>query len=280
MPIKVRLPALYLIDTKRNDNVIRQLGRPIESIEADVATYTAGRLKGRVVIPVEKDEPQILVLEEKRQVSSFKKIIRTPQLPLETAVSEIDLTDSIWLAHPDLAEVSASETVQKIVRSWQKGFLFVEEDQEQNIDGLREPQIGALHAIHARWAVTNEAATIVMPTGTGKTDTMISVLVSSQCARVLIVVPTDALRNQIAEKFMSLGILRSSKVVTPECMYPIVGILNRKPKSIDEVDDFFTKCNVVVSTIQIAGQAIESVQERMAYHCSTLFIDEAHRSED
>ncbi len=276
MPIKVRLPALYLIDTKRNDNVIRQLGRPMESIEADIATYTTGRLRGRVVIPVEKDEPQILVLEEKRQVSSFKKIIRTPQLPLETAVSEADLTDSIWLAHPDLAEVSASETVQEIVRSWQNGFSFVEEDQERNIDGLREPQIGALHAIHARWAVTNEAATIVMPTGTGKTDTMISVLVSSQCARVLIVVPTDALRNQIAEKFMSLGVLRSSKVVTPECMYPIVGILNRKPKSTDEVDDFFTKCNVVVSTIQIAGQAIESVQERMAYHCSTLFIDEAH----
>ena len=154
MPIKVRLPALYLIDTKRNDNIIRQLGRPTESIEADVASYTAGRLKGRVVIPFEKHEPQILVLEEKRQVSSFKKIIRTPRLPPESAASEVDLSDSIWLAHPDLKDVNSPDTVEKIVRSWQNGFSFVEEDQEQNIDGLREPQIGALSiACPAMWIV-------------------------------------------------------------------------------------------------------------------------------
>src|SRR3712207_7840310 len=46
-----------------------------------------------------------------------------------------------------------------------------------------------------------------MPTGTGKTDTMIAILVS-QRAKVLIVVPTDALRTQIADKFLTLGVLK------------------------------------------------------------------------
>ena len=40
----------------------------------------------------------------------------------------------------------------------------------QNRKGLRLPQIGAIHAIHAHWSVSHEPATIVMPTGTGKTE--------------------------------------------------------------------------------------------------------------
>ena len=39
--------------------------------------------------------------------------------------------------------------------------------------GLRLPQYGALAAIQAHWSVCSDAATIVMPTGTGKTETMI-----------------------------------------------------------------------------------------------------------
>ncbi len=75
-----------------------------------------------------------------------------------------------------------------------------------------EKSIGALHALHMHWTVTEATATIVMPTGTGKTETMLSILTSVRCPRLLVVVPTDALRSQIAGKFVTLGLLKKAGV--------------------------------------------------------------------
>jgi superfamily II DNA or RNA helicase len=278
MSIKIKLPPLYLINTRLGENLIQQVGQAGNTIEAEIAHYTSPKIKGEVVIPKTANVEQILLVQKKtRLTDSFNKLILADQNSGIGTQRDLDLSTSLWLKHPDLSELAGDdELVSKIVASWQNGFSFISEDEEKNIDGLREPQIGAIHAIHAHWAVTNDAATVVMPTGTGKTETMISVLVSSQCRRVLIVVPTDALRKQIAEKFLSFGILKNLGVIAPSCSYPIVGTLKHKPKSIDEVDEFFTRCNVIVTTSHIAGQADENAQERMAHHCSTLFIDEAH----
>ena len=146
------------------------------------------------------------------------------------------------------------------------------------LKGLREPQIGAIHAIHAHWTVSKQPATIVMPTGTGKTEVMLSILVSQQLTRLLVVVPTDALRTQIANRFSSLGILKDVGAVLEKAMYPIVGILNHIPKNAVEVDNFFGKCNVIVTTMQIAGKCDIKIQKRMANYCPYLFIDEAHHT--
>lgn len=122
-----------------------------------------------------------------------------------------------------------------------------------------------------------------MPTGTGKTETMLSALVSKRLSKLLVVVPTDALRTQISRKFLTLGILknlkdpvRGLKVVSDDALFSIVGTLRHKPKNIHEVDTFFEKCNVIVTTMSIAGQCDKTIQERMAIHCPYLFIDEAH----
>ncbi|MEW6211582.1 MAG: DEAD/DEAH box helicase family protein [Acidobacteriota bacterium] len=126
--------------------------------------------------------------------------------------------------------------------------------------------------------MTNEAATIVMPTGTGKTETMLSIMISKQCQKILVIVPTDALRTQIANKFLTLGILKDEdcKVLAPTAMRPVVGILKQKPKSVDDVDSFFGRCHVVIATSHIACQCRDDVQERMVNQCPYLFIDEAH----
>ena len=74
---------------------------------------------------------------------------------------------------------------------------------------LRTPQIGALHAISAHFAVGTEfdAATIVLPTGTGKTETMLATQVYRRLPRTLVLVPSDTLRTQISGKFATLGVL-------------------------------------------------------------------------
>jgi superfamily II DNA or RNA helicase len=276
MSIKVKLPPLFLISVAVGDNLIQQLGVASHSIDANLASFTSTKLKGQIVVPQNTSESQILLIRKKGQsTDSFQKTLYFKDDLSDGHDEPIDLSGGTWIKHPMLIDDGRS-TVSKVVESWQGGFSFIAEDEEREINGLREPQIGALHAIHAHWAVTNEVATIVMPTGTGKTETMISVLVSSQCQRVLIVVPTDALRTQIAEKFISFGVLKQYGVIANDCLYPIVGILKTKPKTVEEVDELFTRCNVIVTTSHVAGQATESVQERMARHCSALFIDEAH----
>ncbi len=122
---------------------------------------------------------------------------------------------------------------------------------------------------------------IVMPTGTGKTETMLATLTSAQCQRVLVLVPTDALRIQITEKFLSLGILKqpNNVILDDDAVRPVVGMLTAKPKTVTEVDEFFAQCNVVVTSSQLAGGCAEEIQARMAFHCSHLFIDEAHHAE-
>jgi superfamily II DNA or RNA helicase len=120
-----------------------------------------------------------------------------------------------------------------------------------------------------------------MPTGTGKTETMLATLVTAMCPRLLVLGPTDALRRQIAEKFFTLGILKHPDCVVLDhsVVRPIVGTLTRRPSAIGEVDDFFGRCNVIVTTSALAGRCPPEVQERMAELCSHLFIDEAHHAE-
>ena len=124
-------------------------------------------------------------------------------------------------------------------------------------------------------------ATIVLPTGVGKTETMLSILITAQCERLMVVVPTDALRTQIANKFLSLGILKQEdlKVLQPYSERPIVCNLKHIPSSVEEVDELMQKAQVVVATSAIAGQCSKVVRERLAYRAPYLFIDEAHHAE-
>ena len=171
---------------------------------------------------------------------------------------------------------TVTSKLELIKASWVGVFLFIEEKPSLQLKGLREPQLGALHAIHSHWSVSDKAATIVMPTGTGKTETMLATLVSAQCEKVLVVVPTDALRTQVANKFATLGLLKNIGVIGRRAKLPKVHALKHRPKSEAEVDEIFSRFNVIVTTIHIAGQCNSEVQSRMANHCTHLFIDEAH----
>lgn len=123
--------------------------------------------------------------------------------------------------------------------------------------------------------------TIVMPTGTGKTEVMLSILVSCRIPKLLVVAPTDALRAQLAEKFATLGVLKlpGCALLRPNAGHPIVCMLQHIPNTPDEVDYILGRSHVIVTTSMIAGQSQDSVQDRMAYHCRYLFIDEAHHAE-
>ena len=60
-----------------------------------------------------------------------------------------------------------------------KNGFIIKTDIEHGL-GLRVPQVGALYALLAHWTISSEAGIIVLPTGTGKTDTMLAALISNK----------------------------------------------------------------------------------------------------
>ena len=175
------------------------------------------------------------------------------------------------------------KTPEKICASW-KGIFRYNEGKINDVGeivekGLRAPQIGALHAFMADNQNDNEASLIVMPTGTGKTETMLSILIAARCNKLLVVVPSDPLRTQISKKFISLGLLPEIGVLDGgNFLYPKVGVVKKKME-LKEWRYFIKECNVVITTMSILALSKISVKNTFVSLFSNVFIDEAHHIE-
>ena len=159
-------------------------------------------------------------------------------------------------------------------------FKLIEE--EQNPDhsirkpGLRSPQIGAIHSALGHLRMSSEVATIVMPTGTGKTDSMVALMALLEPKCLLIVVPTDALREQLSEKFMRFGVLTEFGLLPNNTDFPLIGVIRSKFESAKEMKVFCDGCNVMITTMPLLSTFNDAWQTELASYCSHLFIDEAH----
>ncbi|WP_175695058.1 DEAD/DEAH box helicase [Burkholderia ambifaria] len=275
--MKLTLPPLLGIDIKFAKGSVRQLTEASRTLEAQMMRFA---LPSALGWKFETALGEIIYL--------FQRVPVEAEMPSDGAVlvghvpeaaEEIDLRNAKWIPRKGSME---GNPVAEALNSWRNAFKYISEDEAGfGRIGLRKPQIGALHAIHAHWSTTSSVATVVMPTGTGKTETMLATLITARCPRLLVLVPTDALRRQIAEKFYSLGILKDPDciVLDQSAVRPVVGTLMKLPSTPDEVDEFFSQCNVVVTTSALAGFCSPDVQDRMAEQCSHLFIDEAHHAE-
>jgi superfamily II DNA or RNA helicase len=162
----------------------------------------------------------------------------------------------------------------EVTNSLRRAFNFVEESGEG--PGLRPPQLGALHAILATRSTGNKvASTVVMPTGTGKTDTMLAAFCHSPKS-TLVMVPSDTLRIQIASSFVALGKLPHVGAVTGEFRCPTVLVLTSALGTEAQVDEIMQHANVVVATAQILARCASTARARLAQHCERLYVDEAH----
>ncbi|MDS0135841.1 DEAD/DEAH box helicase family protein [Amycolatopsis sp. CM201R] len=91
-------------------------------------------------------------------------------------------------------------------------------------------------------------ATVVMPTGTGKTETMLALLVAARPARLLVLVPSDSLREQVATKFETLGVLQELGIVDSAALRPVVGRVQHGFTTVETATGFAKACNVIVAT--------------------------------
>ena len=83
----------------------------------------------------------------------------------------------------------------------------------ENSSGLRNAQLGAVHAIAAFSTLRKKSAGIVvMPTGSGKTAVLMMTPYMLLSRKVLIVTPSKMVRGQIFDDFSSLSTLKKTCV--------------------------------------------------------------------
>jgi superfamily II DNA or RNA helicase len=167
----------------------------------------------------------------------------------------------------------------EVLVSWENALSLRAENPDMGIKGLRDPQLGGIYAALARWTYSTEVATIVMPTGTGKTETMLSLFILCKCPKLLVIVPTDPLREQIANKFVVLGLLKVLKVLDENALHPVVGILKKRFSTADEASEFIDRCNVIVTTASLLSRIPNDVFDVLTNKITHIFIDEAHHAE-
>lgn len=183
--------------------------------------------------------------------------------------------------------VGKHPSVSQIISSWHDAFQYKQEKRNELNEiiqyGLRPPQIGALHSILSHWSISNKPALVVMPTGTGKTETMLSLLVANQAPRILVIVPTVSLRTQISNKFIGLGILKAEpfEIVSKYALYPKVSVLETTIDTIEDAEKILD-ANVIISTPQILTNLLKNgkreIFKQIIKQCDNLIIDEAHHT--
>lgn len=167
-------------------------------------------------------------------------------------------------------------THSDVYQSWQNHlFNFNLDDPKAKTPGLRKPQLAALYATLGHLVIDPTAtATVVMPTGTGKTDTMLALIIAARMSRTLILVPSDALRAQLVNKCAEMKTLRTVGAVSETAHNPIVAAIDSK-LSEAQVAELAT-ANIIVATPQALLLFEDAALGALVNMCSHLMIDEAH----
>ena len=165
-------------------------------------------------------------------------------------------------------------SVDDVIKSWDN-VVTIKQGGE-NVAGLRPAQFGALCAIKSHWTVSSNPVTVVMPTGTGKTETMIATVVSEMVKRTLVIVPSHLLRQQTVSKFLSFGVLQKFGIIKDEARHPSVTLLKSAPKTKEDLEYFVSHSNVIVTTMSLIKGFTDEFFSILNNSIDAVIVDEAH----
>lgn len=244
------MPELWTQPLKISGNVVRQLVLPSMEVALESVVGSAtGRYGSWPITAVASEDGPLSVLVE----------------PTRRAAER-----AVW------SGATASPGPEEVLASWDGSFRFGEPDQP---GALRSPQVGAVHAALGHFLSSNdEPGLIVMPTGTGKTEAMLAIAVHERVRHLLVLVPTAALREQVARKFLTLGILRREGIVEDRALLPSVVELQRGVASAEDAHALLAAAQVVVATPDSLRACSSEAKSVLLAGSSHLFVDEAHHA--
>lgn len=165
----------------------------------------------------------------------------------------------------------------EVIYSWKSSYTD-KVSRNDGEDGLRIPQFGALSAIRSHWTVSEAPATIVLPTGTGKTETMYATIISELISTTLILVPSNLLREQIFEGAKQFGILPKAGLISKNIIFPTTLLYKSKVNQDNEVKmlEAFDKANIIVSTPKMIRNLPSKLLKKLIDNVDVVIFDEAH----
>ncbi len=144
--------------------------------------------------------------------------------------------------------------------------------------GLRNAQLGAIHAVGAHFSLySKEAALVVLPTGAGKTAVLVMAAFLLKAKRVLVVSSSVLVRGQIVNEFSELTTLRRLTVVNEE-------IENPKVKEVTSTLTTIEDWNALVDydvVVGIPNSLYNSIEEGVIPAIDLfdlILVDEAHHA--
>lgn len=274
LTIKVTLPAKATTVRKVGGNLVHKLLFRATTVEAEVKD---ARFPGYFEL-VTGLKPPLDYVYLKDPHTRGKCHDGVASLKAKEPFTFENWREDIQLSWEQFPEQAFSTVPEEINELWRHQFQFKEEDSEHCFPGLRKPQLGALHAIAGYFAtdLQVEPATVVLPTGTGKTETMLATMVYQRCGKILLIVPSDSLRTQISKKFIDLGYLPELTVVPTDIALPNVAIIKKGIQSTEEAELLASACNVLIATTSVLSACSEVALNTLCQACSHLFVDEAH----
>jgi superfamily II DNA or RNA helicase len=146
---------------------------------------------------------------------------------------------------------------------------------QQHNPALRSAQIGALLGLASHLSTSGEPGQAVLPTGVGKTAVICGLPFLVPSTRVLVVVPTRLLRDQLASEFAELATLQRLEIVSGEWARPRV---TRVEHRLGTIADWETLRNfdVVVGTPGVLSANDETIVAPPQDLFDLLIFDEAH----
>lgn len=270
---EIELPALPRRRVKIGENVVEQTPFLGAIVRADVK---ASDFQGHDLLETPLSPPfDRMLIRRKgahRVAAGLPVLTGGYELP-EQFPGRVSLS---WDGGNQLVDYAA--TPEAVLTAWNGVFRFRTEDEAEGVSGLRPPQIGALHAIAAHFAVGSrfEPATIVLPTGTGKTETMLATQVYRRLPRTLVLVPGVPLRSQIAGKFVSLGVLPEMGIVPDEVARPRVAALSAGVRTVEDAQALLREANIIIALPNTLDACDPEARDVLTEGCTDLMVDEAH----
>jgi superfamily II DNA or RNA helicase len=143
-------------------------------------------------------------------------------------------------------------------------------------DGLRLPQWGSLHAIAAHFSTKTEPAIVTMPTGSGKTAVLMGAGFVLRAERVLVITPSRIVREQIAEEFKLLRVLKKLGVVAENLPNPAVHSIAH---TVQESEwGGLSRFDTILTLPNSISPAIGATSAPPADFFDLVLIDEAHHA--
>jgi len=147
---------------------------------------------------------------------------------------------------------------------------------EKNRKGLRNAQIGAIHAIGSHFSVHKDTpAIVIMPTGSGKTAVLVLAAYLLRAKRVLVLSSSVLVRGQISDEFEKLRTLKYCNVFHKSLDLPKVKEVKSTIKSQGDWKSL-KKYDVVIGIPKSINEGITDNLKPPENLFDVILVDEAH----